>query len=194
MMVTSKDEAPGELDLVRQFVNTLEIDLDELEPGEEPDKIATPAALRDWLSEQGLGERDLGTPTDADVLRAAALRESLRALLLANNGEPLDPGAVATINEIADDLACRVRFGPSGDCELEPTGRGVEAALGTILAIVERSTAEGTWQRLKACRSDTCQWAFYDHSKNRSGTWCSMATCGNRAKARTYRRRHRADV
>ena len=47
--------------------------------------------------------------------------------------------------------------------------------------------ADGTWRRLKACREDTCQWAFYDRSKNRSGTWCSMAVCGNRAKARAYR-------
>jgi len=128
------------------------------------------------------------------VRRAAALREALRALLLANNGEPVDPGAVGTINEIADDLSCRVRFGPAGDCELEPTGRGIEAALGAILAIVYRSMAEGSWERLKACRADTCQWAFYDRSKNRSGAWCSMAVCGNRAKARAYRQRQRADV
>jgi predicted RNA-binding Zn ribbon-like protein len=194
MMVTSTSAAPGELDVVRRFVNTLELDLDELAPGEEPDKIASPAALRDWLAAQGLGEPDLGQPTDADVRRAAALREALRALLLANNGEPVDPAAVATINEISDDLNCRLRFDPAGDCDLEPTGRGIEAALGAILAIVYRSMAEGTWERLKACGADTCQWAFYDHSKNRSGTWCSMATCGNRAKARAYRQRQRADA
>jgi predicted RNA-binding Zn ribbon-like protein len=66
----------------------------------------------------------------------------------------------------------------------------VAAALGAILAIVYQSMADGTWSRLKACRSDTCQWAFYDTSKNRSAHWCTMAVCGNRAKARAYRRRH----
>jgi predicted RNA-binding Zn ribbon-like protein len=50
--------------------------------------------------------------------------------------------------------------------------------------------SEGTWSRLKACLADTCQWAFYDQSKNRSAHWCSMAVCGNRAKARAYRNRH----
>ena len=49
-----------------------------------------------------------------------------------------------------------------------------------------------TWPRLKACRDDTCQWAFYDHSKNRSGHWCSMEVCGSRHKARQYRERRKS--
>jgi predicted RNA-binding Zn ribbon-like protein len=36
-------------------------------------------------------------------------------------------------------------------------------------------------------------WAFYDRSKNRSGHWCSMRVCGNRAKARQFRERRRAE-
>jgi predicted RNA-binding Zn ribbon-like protein len=50
---------------------------------------------------------------------------------------------------------------------------------------------DGTWDRMKACRADDCEWAFYDSSRNRSGTWCSMEVCGNRAKARAFRARHR---
>ena len=68
---------------------------------------------------------------------------------------------------------------------------GVDGALGRLLVIVYRAMETGTWPRLKACRSDTCQWAFYDHSKNRSGHWCSMAVCGSQHKARTYRERQR---
>jgi predicted RNA-binding Zn ribbon-like protein len=63
-------------------------------------------------------------------------------------------------------------------------------ALGRLLAIVHRAVVEGTWQRMKVCPADDCRWAFYDHSKNRSGKWCSMAECGNRMKARAYRARH----
>ena len=51
----------------------------------------------------------------------------------------------------------------------------------------------GTWLRLKACRNYTCRWAFYDHSKNRSGHWCTMSVCGNRQKSRGYRQRHRVE-
>ncbi len=50
---------------------------------------------------------------------------------------------------------------------------------------------DGSWQRLKACRNDACRWVFYDASKNRSGTWCTMSICGDKLKARAYRRRRR---
>jgi predicted RNA-binding Zn ribbon-like protein len=66
---------------------------------------------------------------------------------------------------------------------------GIDGALGRVVAIVFRSMADGTWERLKACREGDCEWAFYDWSKNRSGAWCDMAVCGNRAKARAYRER-----
>jgi predicted RNA-binding Zn ribbon-like protein len=44
---------------------------------------------------------------------------------------------------------------------------------------------------MKACADDECEWAFYDSSKNRSRTWCSMEVCGNRAKTRAYRARRK---
>ena len=72
-------------------------------------------------------------------------------------------------------------------------GLALAIGLGWLLSFVYAATADGTWPRLKACREHTCEWAFYDHTKNRSGAWCSMAVCGNRAKARTYRAR-RASV
>ncbi|HUY61935.1 MAG TPA: CGNR zinc finger domain-containing protein, partial [Candidatus Dormibacteraeota bacterium] len=52
--------------------------------------------------------------------------------------------------------------------------------------------ADGSWARLKACPAQRCHWAFFDASRNRSGTWCTMAVCGTRAKARSYQRRLRA--
>jgi predicted RNA-binding Zn ribbon-like protein len=177
--------APGELELVRQFLNTRDVE-------EGLEELGTPEQLRAWLAGQGLGpQHDLDGD---DVKRALALRESLRALTLANNGEPLDGSAIPTLNSIAGEARLLVRFDERGRTVLVPAGNGAEGALGGLLAIVFRSMADGTWSRLKACRADTCQWAFYDRSKNRSGTWCSMAVCGNRAKARAYRERHRHDA
>ncbi|MHB8244304.1 MAG: CGNR zinc finger domain-containing protein [Acidimicrobiales bacterium] len=66
---------------------------------------------------------------------------------------------------------------------------GVSGALAALVAIVHGAMADGTWVRLKVCQSDRCRFAFYDSSRNRSGTWCSMQVCGNRAKVRTYRQR-----
>jgi predicted RNA-binding Zn ribbon-like protein len=66
----------------------------------------------------------------------------------------------------------------------------VDGALARLAAVVIDAMHDGTWSRLKPCRHD-CRWLFYDHSTKRSGTWCTMSVCGNRLKARAYRRRHR---
>jgi predicted RNA-binding Zn ribbon-like protein len=179
-------KAPGRLELVRAFINTNDID-------EGIDSLATPALLATWLAENGLGEDGLDAASLGEdaVRRTIAVREALRALVLANNGEPLDPGAARTLNRIAADAGLVVRF-DGDDAGLLPAGRGIDATHAEILAIVFSAIADGSWPRLKACREDTCQWAFYDRSRNRSGAWCSMAVCGNRTKARKYRERHKA--
>ena len=174
---SKKDVAPGALETVRQFVNTYDLEDDK-------DEIASPDALSAWLSAHDL---PIAPPTDADVATFRDAREALRALMLANNGAPRDASAVARLNELADSVPMRLQFG--ADSTLEPAGQGLKAALGTLIATVHASMEDGTWPRLKACRDDNCQWAFYDHSRNRSGTWCSMEVCGNRAKARTFRAR-----
>ena len=180
-MVTKAQEAPGELELVRSFVNTFDVE-------STVDDVATPAALGEWLSVRGFlgaGER----VTRAEHGRALAVREALRALLLANNGAEPDPGAAATLDEAARRARLRLRFLADGSARQEPGACGVDGALGRLLAIVAEAMSDGTWPRLKACRSDTCRWAFYDRARNHSRTWCAMAVCGNRTKARAYRRR-----
>jgi predicted RNA-binding Zn ribbon-like protein len=176
--------APGELNHIRRFINTLD-----LEDGS--DDIAEPAALRDWLAERDLID-ERAELTDADVRQAHAVREALRKLLLANNGDPVDPAAVETVNAAAKGAELQVRFAADGQARLEPVRTGIDAAIGKLLGIAFRAMADGTWPRLKACAyHDRCEWAFYDWSKNRSGTWCDMAVCGNRAKAKAYRDRRR---
>ena len=183
---TSRDPAPGALEVVRQFVNT-----HDYEDGAE--QFPTPAALREWLSANGLLADDEPV-SDADLARTIEVREALRALCLANNGEPLDSAALDALNSAARMSPVQIRFGPDGNAmELAPAGAGVPAALASILAIVHAAMADGSWERLKVCPAHDCLWAFYDRSRNRSGHWCSMAVCGNRAKARSYRERRRRD-
>ncbi|HEV7310259.1 CGNR zinc finger domain-containing protein [Ensifer sp.] len=47
-------------------------------------------------------------------------------------------------------------------------------------------------ERLKICPN--CGWLFLDRSRNRSRTWCDMAVCGNRNKARLHYQRNREDA
>jgi predicted RNA-binding Zn ribbon-like protein len=180
---SGRPPAPGPLALVQAFVNTYDV-----EPHRE--ELHSPHALRAWLVDHGLLPD--GEPlSDADLRRALEAREALRALLEANNTATVDAASVTTLNRIADAARLRVQFERDGRAQLAPVGCGVDSALGRLLAIVYTAMAEGTWVRLKVCRDETCRWAFYDYSKNRSGAWCTMAVCGSRSKARTYRQRQR---
>src|SRR3954469_13577789 len=174
--------APDELDHIRQFVNTLD-----LEDGAE--QLSDPTATAAWLAERDLLAHADDALTDAAVRQARVMREALRKLLLAHNGAPLDPDAVDCVNSAAKSAELVVRFAAAALAGLAPVRPGMDGALGRLTAIVYRAMADGTWQRLKACRQDNCEWAFYDWSKNRSAAWCDMAVCGNRAKARAYRER-----
>jgi predicted RNA-binding Zn ribbon-like protein len=75
--------------------------------------------------------------------------------------------------------------------ELTPDGPALvtDDALGAALAAATRLAVLGEWDRVKICPADRCRWAFYDRSRNRSRTWCSMRVCGNREKARAWRGR-----
>ena len=177
------DLAPGDLELVRLFVNTLDV-----ESG--ADELASPEALLGWLGERGLAPG--GRASGADLHNGRRLREAMRGLLLENNGVSVRKEAALTLGQAADRARLALRFDPAGSARLEPAAGGVDAALGRLVAVVAAAMADGTWSRLKACRGDRCGWAFYDRARNRSRQWCSMAVCGNRTKARSYRRRHAA--
>ena len=173
--------APGELALVQLLINTAD-----LEDG--IDRIADPESLGGWLSEHGLAAHGDEFGPD-DVRRLIDFREALRHLLLSHNGGAIDAAAVEKLDEAARAAQVVVGFAADGEPRLSPARGGLDGAIGRLLAIIARAEAEGTWARLKTCPADDCMWAFYDFSRNQSRTWCDMSVCGNRAKARAYRRR-----
>jgi predicted RNA-binding Zn ribbon-like protein len=169
-------------DLVLDFVNTLD-----LRPYSEA--LDSPAALREWLAARGLLEPGARV-TAADLEEALRVREALRDLLAAQNEIEVD---VARAGAELDEAICRAKLGLRFvECEMRlvPGVGGVRGAVGRILAEVSDAMADGTWGRMKACRADDCRWVFLDTAKNRSRAWCSMSSCGNRAKAQAYRERH----
>jgi predicted RNA-binding Zn ribbon-like protein len=186
METTAGDETvPRELVAVQALVNTVDLEDDD-------DRLDSPAALWRFLTDHGL--LAASEPVDeADLVLAVELREALRAMLRVNHGEPLDPVALLTVNRAAAGLPLQLGFDEEGRPLLAPASAGCRGALAALLAGVASAQAQGTWERLKVCSSDSCQWAFYDRSKNRSGRWCSMRTCGNRTKTRAYRSRRRGE-
>ncbi|MDP9234598.1 MAG: CGNR zinc finger domain-containing protein [Actinomycetota bacterium] len=152
--------------------------------------IETPDALDAWISARGLPEGKRATA--ADVRRVRNFRETLRAVLGGNNGGPVDPIVIEKMNTLIRKAMLAVHVQPDGRPALKGDGRGVPGLLGAIGAALATAEARGIWERLKACHS--CGWIFYDRSKNRSGSWCTMTICGSRSKMRAYRNRNRPPV
>jgi predicted RNA-binding Zn ribbon-like protein len=174
-----------ESELIVGFLNTRDFD-------EPEDRIASPRQLEEWIAASGAG---IGSPRvdPSGHRRALELRESLRALLLANNGAAKPAEAeLEPLRAAAGRARLRTTLGEGGTVQVEPAEDGLPSFEARVLLAVERIQALGAWERLKACPADDCREAFVDTSRNRSRTWCSMDVCGNRSKTRRYRSRRAA--
>ncbi len=169
-----------EIDLLVDFVNTRDVE-------EETDAIAAPAQLRAWIAEHA-GEY-LPELEAEDLSPVLELREALRALMLTNNAVPASERELEPLHAAAERSRFRLAFDPDGKLSLAPARADLSGFESRLLLALERLQCEGAWPRLKACTDEGCQWAFYDATRNRSRTWCSMDVCGNREKTRRYRRR-----
>jgi predicted RNA-binding Zn ribbon-like protein len=185
-MAHHSDPTTDELEAVRAFVNSVHY-----EQGAVDERLDSPEALAVFLEGHELtAGRVAARP--ADLRRALEVREALRALMGANNGQELDRDAIEVLNRAAARSRVVAAFDDNASWRIEPAAGGVDQGLGRMLAAVLRAMSDGTWQRMKACGNPDCRWAFYDATKNRSGRWCDMASCGNRMKARAFRERSRA--
>jgi predicted RNA-binding Zn ribbon-like protein len=172
----------ADLELVQDFVNSADFE-------EERDDLLDARGLVRWLAAHRLAGAHVRA-RERDAADARAVREALRELLRANNGIDVDDAAAAaTLDAAARQAGLTVRF-DAGVVRLVPGMGGVQGALGSVLAAAAEAMADGSWQRLKACRADDCRWAFVDQARNHSRQWCDMRVCGNRQKARVFRARH----
>jgi predicted RNA-binding Zn ribbon-like protein len=122
MTVAQRNEAPGDLELVRRFVNTRDVE-------EGTDELDGPESLLGWFSDTGLLD-DEEIADEEDLKRALALREGIRSLLLANSGKELEPADLRQLNRVAGSVCLRVRFDEEGGPTLGSESSGVSAALG----------------------------------------------------------------
>jgi predicted RNA-binding Zn ribbon-like protein len=166
---------PADAALVRDFVNSVDWQ-DDVEAWQ------VPADLEQWFAAKtGVSVRGL---SDADLTLALRMREGLRSVLLSHAGHDPLPAVLGDFELALAEIPMRMRVESTGEFVLAPAEPRMAAGLGIILAAIDRLRAEGTWDRLKACSRDSCRWAYWDISSNRSGRWCSMAICGNYIKMR----------
>ena len=175
--------APGELELVRRFLNTWRIDADTREPADE---------LRWLLADRRAWEKRFpgwppGSGDTEDLL--VRLRDDLRGALGAAEGwtEALNRwlGGYPLVARVVEEEGLSVRYEPEAEAGFA----------GRVLATVARGVEDGTFSRIKACPD--CHWIFYDKSRSRTRVWCGMyagdggRACGTISKVSRYRQRHR---
>jgi predicted RNA-binding Zn ribbon-like protein len=166
---------------VQDFVNTLHV-----ERG--TDELASWSSARIFL--RGAGYSVPQSVTQDDLDRLNALRGALRDLLTANGhgGEGHSTArAVRVLSQLAADANIAVEVGRDGTLRLRADGKGATQVVSALIVSTHDAQRDGTWKRLKVCRNGACAWAFYDYSRNHSGTWCAMGICGNRNKVARHR-------
>lgn len=173
-------EAPGRLDLIRAFMNTIDFET-EVNPLEGPD------AMGEWASKYAPGAAG-----GEDLRRLRAFREALRTVLEANGGEADPAAAWAGLAPFLSDTRFTMKAAPDGRLALQPEGSGASEVVSHLLSVVYDAIGSGEFARLKSCRKQSCRYAYYDRSKNGSGAWCDMSVCGNRVKAERRRARQKS--
>ena len=147
-----------------------------------------------WLVRARLLPQAMRAPASV-LAEARELREAIDAgVCAAVAGRPPDAAAVALIDDWLALAGSRPALltDPLGRAVLSerPRAESPRRALGMVAYDAARMLGiEAERSRVRICASDTCSARFYDRSPAARRRWCSMATCGNQAKARRYRER-----
>lgn len=185
------------------FANTLEW---RNHPQRRHEKLGSYADLVNWARDTGLisaatarklARKAAAQPHRAEAMleRARSLRHAIYRLLsaVAARDKP-DIGALALLNSEIAVSSVHGRL-VAQDGEFRWDWAGAEDALEWVLWPVTRAAAElltsQKLDRLRECEGEGCGWMFIDTTRNRSRRWCDMKVCGNRAKVRTFYKRHR---
>jgi predicted RNA-binding Zn ribbon-like protein len=191
-----------QLDDALDFLNTKE-----LVSGSLVDHLETPAHAFDWLAARNLvhpelldreRRRTLEDPETGQraLGRVRRVRDALREVTDAvAERRRAAPSALAEVNR-----AIRARE----VIELEQSDDGVRVghrhigdpvddALARLAEPIVVEISSGRPERFRICDNETCRWVFFDASPTGRRRWCSMASCGNRAKARRHRERLKAN-
>lgn len=189
------------------FVNTLDWrDRPVAEGGPEEMLVSYNALLTCWrrlgvvgaATEAGL-ERQSGRDPDGArrvLAEALELREALHRMAQAvRQGKAARPADLDVLNR------CLLRY-PEGrviaasGVRLGWKAHGDGLELGSPLGAIARLGAEllvsAEPASIRCCAGPDCGWLFHDTSPNKRRRWCSMESCGNRAKARRHYQKHKA--
>ena|SRR2546427_4115738 len=127
-------------------------------------------------------------PSAAAVVhrRAIRFREALYCLLRRSD----ERRCLAAVNRELRRGARDVRLNSDSGTYSTRWQPGFEI-LGPIIQSAFELLTSPELSHVRMCAGDGCGWLFVDNSRTHRRRWCSMAICGNRAKASRNRRRVR---
>ncbi|HEY9368511.1 CGNR zinc finger domain-containing protein [Streptomyces sp.] len=147
-----------------------------MQEGVRQDLLADPAGLAIWLAANGLDDR---FAADATTLRhTLAARDALNGLV----ERPGDPAATERLDAVLGHGRIRATLtvdGPGEQPEFRDPAWGPAWTAARDYLDLLRTAPD----RIRACAHEACILHFFDTSRNGTRRWCSMAVCGNRAKA-----------
>ena len=179
-------EAPAGLALVQELLNTratMHYGADLLVNADDAQRWLT-EALGTWSRVSGLPAPTL-LITSTDLRSLRRLRTTFENVILSAGKQELDgalPPADVPVSLVPD---------ADGWVRMVPTGRGTRWLASALWAEALLAQQAGLWPRLKLCHNGDCRAAFFDTSRNNSGVWHDVSTCGNTANLRAFRERKR---
>ncbi len=130
--------------------------------------------------------------------RAIELRESAYTVIIAGiEGQPAAQQDLDRLSAFFSNALANARIVQTSSgfrLEWPEDHRQLDWFLGPIARSVLDLLTNADLERVKECESEQgCGWLFYDTSRNKSRRWCSMESCGNRAKAASFYHRHKQE-
>lgn len=165
-IVTRTDE-----DLLLDLLNTTPV-----VEGERTDELAGAGQARAWARAHG------GTGTAAEVAALTATRDAVAAVVR-GDGQP------SSLAPHLEQVTLRPVLRDGAVEWIAATAQGEQLAARALLAWV--AIQERAPGRLRPCANTDCCRFLHDRSNANTARWCSMALCGNRAKARRHYQRSR---
>ena len=170
------------------------------------DHLDSPTAALDWLVSHDLMHREarshLLTQYTRSPMIGTEMLNRLRRVRRAMRGV-IEASASRRAPEPADldeiNRALRTHYiyelvpAPDGvSLDHRHQGDPVDGAIARLSESIARELIQGDTSRLRICENPQCRWVFKDTSRTGKRKWCSMRSCGNRAKVARHRARLKA--
>jgi len=153
--------------------------------GELQDLLTRTTDAQEWLATHELTV----SADEASVIQT--LKQAREALRCCLETEDQDPQACQALNDVLEHghvTPCLAEGAAAERTQVEPAWGPAWAAARDYVRLRQQYPR---W-RIRACAHPECILYFLDTTRNGTRRWCDMRTCGNRAKAQRYQRRHRA--